>query len=248
MSKANNLTDFLTDTANAIRSKKGTTAKINPQDFAVEIESIKPIPTLQAKTISPSTSQQVVTPDSGNDGLSKVTVNAISPTKGAQTYTPKTTNQTIPSGRWLTGTQTIKGDANLVPSNIKNGVTIFGVTGTAASSGKYHYYVLEHTSDTDFSGGDTDPLPMILVGHESSQTGGTLWVNLSDDEGGSLAHLQWSITSTQHSFWWSWLSNGTITIGQPNNEVSVYHDVWLIEVYWEAADDSSAQMDLEWIN
>jgi hypothetical protein len=30
----------------------------------------------------------------------------------------------------LTGAQTIKGDSNLVPENIKSGVSIFGVTGT----------------------------------------------------------------------------------------------------------------------
>ena len=40
MAKNNNLTDFLTDVANAIREKKGTTAKINPQDFSSEIASI----------------------------------------------------------------------------------------------------------------------------------------------------------------------------------------------------------------
>ena len=40
MAKSNNLTDFLTDVANAIRAKKGTTAKINPQDFSSEIASI----------------------------------------------------------------------------------------------------------------------------------------------------------------------------------------------------------------
>ena len=51
-------------------------------------------------------------------------------TKGAQTYTPTTTDQTITAGRWLTGTQTIKGDANLVAGNIKKDVPIFGVTGT----------------------------------------------------------------------------------------------------------------------
>lgn len=51
-------------------------------------------------------------------------------TKSTQTYTPTTTDQTILYGRWLTGTQTIKGDANLVAGNIKKDVSIFGVTGT----------------------------------------------------------------------------------------------------------------------
>jgi hypothetical protein len=41
MAKNNNLTDFLTDVANAIRTKKGTTALINPQDFSSEIASIE---------------------------------------------------------------------------------------------------------------------------------------------------------------------------------------------------------------
>ncbi len=41
MAKNNNLTDFLTDVADAIRAKKGTTDKINPQNFADEIASIK---------------------------------------------------------------------------------------------------------------------------------------------------------------------------------------------------------------
>lgn len=87
-------------------------------------------PQLQSKTVTPSTSQQTVGPDDGYDGLSSVQVKAISPTKGAETFTPKTYNQTISSGRWLTGTQTIKGDANLVSNNIKSGVSIFGVSGT----------------------------------------------------------------------------------------------------------------------
>lgn len=51
--------------------------------------------------------------------------------KGAQTYTPGTSNQTIANGQYLIGDQTIKGDANLVADNIKQGVSIFGVTGTA---------------------------------------------------------------------------------------------------------------------
>lgn len=41
MSKSDNLTDFLTDVADAIRKKKGTTDLINPQDFSSEIASIQ---------------------------------------------------------------------------------------------------------------------------------------------------------------------------------------------------------------
>lgn len=41
MAKDNNLGDFLTDIANAIRAKKGTSESINAQDFASEIASLE---------------------------------------------------------------------------------------------------------------------------------------------------------------------------------------------------------------
>lgn len=41
MAKDNNLTDFLTDLANTIRAKKGTSDLINPQDFSSEIQNIE---------------------------------------------------------------------------------------------------------------------------------------------------------------------------------------------------------------
>lgn len=50
--------------------------------------------------------------------------------KAAATITPGTTDQTISLGQYLSGSQTIKGDKNLVAKNIKSGVSIFGVTGT----------------------------------------------------------------------------------------------------------------------
>lgn len=58
-------------------------------------------------------------------------------TQDAQTITPSTQNQTISSGKYITGTQTIKGDSNLISDNIKKDVSIFGVTGTyeAVSTG-----------------------------------------------------------------------------------------------------------------
>lgn len=52
------------------------------------------------------------------------------PDLAATTYTPTTSDQTIPAGKYIAGAQTIKGDANLIAGNIKNGVTIFGIAGT----------------------------------------------------------------------------------------------------------------------
>ena len=70
---------------------------------------------------------------SGTAGDSAVSLTASVTTKGAATITPGTSDQTIASGTYLTGAQTIKGDANLQSGYIKNNVTIFGVTGSLTS-------------------------------------------------------------------------------------------------------------------
>lgn len=57
-------------------------------------------------------------------------------TQGAKTVTPTTTNQTaVASGRYTTGDVVVSGDANLVPENIAEGVSIFGVQGTHSGGG-----------------------------------------------------------------------------------------------------------------
>ena len=61
-----------------------------------------------------------------------ILANLVKPTtrQAAKTYTPSTSNQTIPAGTFLTGAATIQGDADLTAANIKKGVNIFGKTGT----------------------------------------------------------------------------------------------------------------------
>ena len=59
---------------------------------------------------------------------SKVTGNIAS--KAAQTYTPTTSDQTIAANQYLSGAQTIKGDANLQSQYILSGKSIFGVNGS----------------------------------------------------------------------------------------------------------------------
>ena len=125
-------------TATAEDISSGKTAYVNGLKVTGTHECAASEPALQSKTVSPSESQQTVSPDSGYDGLSDVTVKAVSSTyvgsgvtkKSAATYTPGKADQTIASGQYLSGKQTIKGDANLLAENIKSGVSIFGVTGT----------------------------------------------------------------------------------------------------------------------
>ena len=49
--------------------------------------------------------------------------------KTAATYTPTTSDQTIAADQYLTGAQTVKGDPNLLPQNIRKNVTIFNTAG-----------------------------------------------------------------------------------------------------------------------
>jgi len=84
-----------------------------------------------SKTVSVTPTVSAGYVSAGTAGNSSVSLTASVTTKGAATYTPGTSNQTISSGTYLTGTQTISGDANLVSANIISGKTIFGVAGSA---------------------------------------------------------------------------------------------------------------------
>ena len=100
------------------------------------------VSTPQTNTLTLSKSNVSITPvvsagyvSSGTASSATVTLTAQVTTKGATTYTPTTSDQTIASGTYLTGAQTISGDANLVAGNIKKNVSIFGVTGSYEGSG-----------------------------------------------------------------------------------------------------------------
>lgn len=70
---------------------------------------------------------------SGKTGyVNSVKVTGNMTEKAAATYTPGTSDQTIAADQYLSGAQTIKGDANLVAGNILKDVEIFGVTGNLA--------------------------------------------------------------------------------------------------------------------
>ena len=66
----------------------------------------------------------------GKGYYDSITVNQNITTKGSQIYTPSRSDQIIYANQYLNGNQIIKGDADLLGNNIKEGVSIFGVLGT----------------------------------------------------------------------------------------------------------------------
>jgi len=111
----------------------------------------------QDKVITPSIAPKYVTADEGYTGLGTVTVNGVQNVYSENIkegvvilgvegsvrelngttidITPtNTAKEFIPSSPYTGYTKvTVYGDVNLIPGNIVNGVTIFGVTGTAQS-------------------------------------------------------------------------------------------------------------------
>ena len=97
-------------------------------------------------SVTPTVSAGYVS--SGTAGNSNVSLTASVTTQAAQTIYPSSSDQSIASGRYLTGAQTIKGvtTTNLTADNIKSGVTVqvgdsadsdrvLSVTGTYSGGG-----------------------------------------------------------------------------------------------------------------
>ena len=93
------------------------TMSVNTNTLTLE-KTLSVTPTVSSGYISAGTSSNTT-----------ISLSTSIVTKAADTIVPSTTDQTIASNIYLTGTQTISGDSNLVASNILNGVSIFGVTG-----------------------------------------------------------------------------------------------------------------------
>ena len=140
-----NTIDFIMPSRYAQTLSATANGTYTPSDSGsyVSVNVNVPAPTLQTKTTTPTTSSQTITPDTGYDGLSSVTVNAIP----SQYIVPTGTISITSNQTGLDVSQYASADIN-VPSSVTYTATIVG-TGSG-----YNCYVTYNETNY-YTDGDT---------------------------------------------------------------------------------------------
>ena len=190
-----------------------------------------------SKTVSNTPQVSAGYVSSGTAGNSSVSLTASVTTKAATTYHPSASQQTIASGTYLTGTQTINAvtTTNLTAANIKNGVTVTvgdssdpdsvtSVTGTYEGGGSSGMQIATKTTTLEaaaasisFSGLSGEPTSFAITTASDLATGASPWKTAAVTFDGTNLNGQ-IVTNTSNaqashstSFTKSY-SNGTLTV------------------------------------
>ena len=154
--------------------------------------------------------------------------------KAADIYTPNTANQIIAAGTYLEGTQTILGDANLIPENIKSGITIFNVAGSYAGSSGATVRIVEVTPSSNSTSVNftvsKQPTIFSVMAMEDVSVSSTRYITSVDYDGNTILSQSayGSTMSTTRKVYYNSgaitqsYSNGTLTLTSSSTSTGGY--------------------------